>query len=193
MIVESPIRILCRFVIFTRLRYRVLLASSLEVCLPSFASVTLCLILNLLLVRLPIDPPADDDNIASTLKNDLLGSPVLLSHLVSLDIQSNSRREDHKVLILGRASRVFLVDTLHGNETEDETVVTVSSSHLHSLSSVLPCSKVALARHFSEEEKSSVQRLADRGKTGNDAVTRNRMSVGNVRPVCDLVYSGRVL
>lgn len=170
-----------------------LLAGPFEVSLPSFASVTLGLVLDLLLVRLSVDPPAHNDDITTTVENHLFRSPVLLPHLVSLDIQPDSRREDHKVLVLCRTGRVFLVNTLHGNESKDEAVIAMSSSHLDGLFGVFPRREVALAGHLGEQQEASVERLSDRGETGNDTIAGDRMGVGDMRPVCDLVYSGRVL
>ena len=170
-----------------------LLAGPLEVRLPPFGPVTLRLVLDLLLVRLSINPPSDDDDITSAVEDDLFGRPVLLTHLVALDVQSNTGREDHEILIFGCSGRMFLVDTFHGDETEDETLVPVSSSHLDGLSGVFPRCEVALAGHFGEKEETPVERLADGGETGDDAITRNGVGVGDMRPRCDLVDTRRVL
>lgn len=170
-----------------------LLAGPLEVRLPSFRPVTLRLVLDLLLVGLPINPPSDDDDIATAVEDDLFGRPVLLTHLVALDVQSNTRREDHEILILSSSGRMFLMDTFHGDETEDETLVPVSPSHLDGLSGVFPRCEVALAGHFGEEEETPVERLADGGETGDDAVTGDGVGVGDMRPRGDLVDARRKL
>jgi hypothetical protein len=170
-----------------------LLAGPLEVRLPSFGPVTLRLVLDLLLVRLPINPPSDDDDIAAAVEDDLFGRPVLLTHLVALHVQSNTGREDHEVLIFDCSGRMFLVDTFHGDETEDETLVPVSPSHLDGLSGIFSSREVALAGHFGEEEETPVERLADGGETGDDAVTGNGVGISDMRPRCDLVNARRVL
>jgi hypothetical protein len=146
-----------------------------------------------LLVRLSINPPSDDDDIATAVEDDLFGRPVLLTHLVALDIQSNTRREDHEILILGGSGRIFLVDTFHGDETEDKTLIPVSPSHLDGLSGIITRCEVALAGHFGEEEETPVERLADGGETGDDTVTGDGVGIGDMRPRGDLVNARRVL
>lgn len=169
------------------------LPGPLQVCLPSLRSVTLGLILNLLLVRLAVDPSADDDHVTSAVQDDFLWRPVLLTHLVSLDIQPNTRSQDHKVLILLSTRRVLLVNPLHGDETKDESFILVSPSHLNGLASVVTSSEVTLTRHLGEDEETSVERLANGGETGDDTVTRNWVRVCDVGPRSDFVNSRRVL
>lgn len=69
----------------------------------------------------------------------------------------------------------------------------MSSCHLDGRTCVIARREVALGGHFGEKKQSSVERLANRGETGNDTVSRDRMCVGDVGPRGDLVDAGRVL
>lgn len=165
----------------------------LQVRLPPFSSITLCLILDFLLIRLAVNPSTDNDNVTSAIQDDFLWRPVLLTHLITLDIQANTRSQDHEILIVLGTRRMLLVHSLHGNETKDESLILVSPGHFDSLAGVFAGSEVTLAGHFGEDEQTSVERLANRGETGDDAITRNGVSVGDVRPRGDFVNSGGVL
>lgn len=91
--------------------------------LPPLCPIPLCFILDLLLGGLSIDPPSDNDDIASALKDDLVRCAVLLAHLVTLDVQPDTGSQDQEILLggscgIGRC--IGFVYSAHGDEAEYE-------------------------------------------------------------------------
>lgn len=147
-----------------------LLGDSLNICVPSSLLVPLGLLGSV--SSISIDTTSNNNNIASTIKNNFPRVLPLLAHPIRSLIQAHAGSHINEIIPL------LVGISLHRNESDNE--ILVLAGNLDSLDSVVALGEGAGGRHFGEEKHGAVQGKADLTETLHDALARNHVGVSDI-------------